>query len=201
MSNEKEQYPDNFLEPRNMLRLYAAGAFPMAESRYSDVVNWYLPDERTIIPLDNFNIPRSLRKFMEKTEYEVFFDLDYMAVLRGCQERENTWISEKLIKAYKGLQRFGHLHTVEIYMENLLVGGLYGITFRGAFFGESMFSRRTQASKIALAHLIFHLRECGFILLDVQYPTDHLAMFGTRIISMQEYTALLHEAYLLNSKF
>ena len=200
MEKKQEYNQELFLEPGNMLRLYARGAFPMADERTGEI-NWYLPEIRTIIPLNNYNFPRSLKKVMDKIDCEVRYDFDFLSVVRECANREKTWISEKLIKAYLKLYSLGHLHTVEIYQKNKLIGGLYGVTFKGAFFGESMFSRISQASKIALIKLIEHLNKKNFTLLDVQYMTQHLKMFGAVEISFEEYNRLLLIAYQNNVEF
>lgn len=182
-----------------MIRLYASGAFPMADD--DGHINWYMPEIRTIIPLDEFNIPRSLKKFLPTSGFEIKTDTDYLSVIRNCAGREETWISEELINAYKRIQKRGHLHSVETWKDGELVGGLYGISFRGAFFGESMFSKVPQASKAALVSLIEHLVFKGFVLLDVQYMTEHLKMFGAIEISWDRYEAILHSSYLRNCKF
>lgn len=193
--NSKEHFnPKELLKPDNMLRLYASGAFPMADAETGNI-NWYLPDIRTIIPLDNYNIPRSVKKAIDDEDFEIRFDTDFEGVLAGCADRESTWISEELKSAYRRLKKRGHIHTVETWKDGKLVGGLYGVTFRGAFFGESMFSQVSQASKTALASLLKHLKEKEFVLLDVQYMTEHLKMFGAVEISFEEYTKLLHRAY------
>ena len=194
MNKNKGYNQELFLEPGNMLRLYTRGAFPMADEKTGEI-NWYLPEIRTIIPLNSYNFPRSLRKFMDKNDYEIRYDFDFLSVVKACADREQTWISNELIKAYLRLYSLGHMHTVEIYQQNKLIGGLYGVTFRGAFFGESMFSKISQASKIALIKLIEHLKEKKFILLDVQYSTPHLKMFGAEEISFEEYNRLLLLAY------
>ncbi len=181
------------LKPENMIQLYAQGAFPMADDDGN--LEWYLPEIRTIIPLDNYNIPRSLRKFMEKSNFEYKIDSKILDVIINCSKRPKTWISEELIEAYKGLIKLGYLHSVEVYQNNELVGGLYGVTYRGAFFGESMFSKVSQASKCALVKLIERLNQKDFVLLDVQFQTDHLKMFGAVEISFEEYTELLLNAY------
>jgi leucyl/phenylalanyl-tRNA---protein transferase len=192
--------PEELLKPENMIRLYASGAFPMADEKTGSI-NWYLPDIRTIIPLDDFNIPRSTKKTIEEKNFEIKFDTDFEGVLEGCADRESTWISEELKSAYRRLKKRGHIHTVETWNNGKLVGGLYGVTFRGAFFGESMFSKVSQASKAALASLLKHLREKEFVLLDVQYMTEHLKMFGAIEISFEEYTKLLHRAFAKASEF
>jgi leucyl/phenylalanyl-tRNA---protein transferase len=186
--------PEELLKPENMIRLYASGAFPMADAKTGNI-NWYLPDIRTIIPLDNFNIPRSAKKVIEDKNFEIKINTDFEGVLEGCSDRESTWISEELKAAYRRLKKRGHIHTVETWKDGKLVGGLYGVTFRGAFFGESMFSKVSQASKSALVALLNHLKEKNFVLLDVQYMTEHLKMFGAVEISFEEYTTLLHKSY------
>ena len=196
-----DQYnTDDLLKPRNMLRLYASGAFPMADVDTGEI-NWYLPDVRTVIPIDNYHVPRSFRKFMTLTDFTVRFDFDFLPVVRGCANREKTWISDKLIEAYERLKDLGHIHTVETWENNKLVGGLYGITYKGAFFGESMFSVVPQASKFALVKLLEHLKEQGFIMLDVQYITEHLKMFGAQEISFAEYDRLLQISYSGKAEF
>jgi len=199
--NSKEHFdPKELLKPDNMLRLYASGAFPMADAETGNI-NWYLPGIRTIIPLNNYNIPRSTKKVIDKQNFEIRFDNDFEGVLEGCADRESTWISEELKSAYRRLKKRGHIHTVETWKNGKLVGGLYGVTFRGAFFGESMFSKVSQASKAALAALLEHLKEKDFVLLDVQYMTEHLKMFGAVEISFEEYTKLLHKAYVKICEF
>ena len=192
--------PKELLKPDNMLRLYASGAFPMADES-GETINWYMPEIRTIIPLDAFNFPRSARKAVERMNFEIKFDTDFTKVIMGCSDREDTWISQELINAYKRLRKRGHVHTVETWLEGEMVGGLYGVTFRGAFFGESMFSQVSEASKAALMALINHLSESDFILLDVQYMSEHLKMFGAVEISFDDYTKLLHKAYTRGCEF
>lgn len=191
MSN-KEQNID-LLEPKNMILLYARGAFPMAEQ--SGRINWYMPEVRTIIPLKDFNIPRSLKKFMKESNFTYTYDKATMEVVKNCADRTNTWINDRLIKAYEGMYKLGHLHSVEVYNKTKLVGGLYGVTFRGAFFGESMFQKESQASKAALVKLVERLNKRGFKVLDVQYYTDHLGMFGAKEITFDEYANILKDAY------
>jgi len=183
-----------------MLRLYARGAFPMADAETGNI-NWYMPEVRTIIPLDNYNIPRTAKKAIDDENFAIRFDTDFESVLEGCADRESTWISEELKTAYRRLKKRGYIHTVEAWMDDKLVGGLYGVTFRGAFFGESMFSQVSQASKAALAALLKRLKEKDFVLLDVQYMTEHLKMFGAVEISFEEYTKLLHKAYEIECEF
>lgn len=194
MSAKEDEIFDEFLKPDNMLRLYATGAFPMADQESGAIV-WYLPDTRCIIPINNFNIPRSTKKEIDKLDFEIKYDTEIVSVIRGCADREHTWISERLIEAYKKLIRRNHVHSVETWKDGKLVGGLYGVTFRGAFFGESMFSKVSQASKASLVNLLQHLKDNDFALLDVQYMTEHLRMFGAVEISLDEYKENLVEAY------
>lgn len=182
-----------FLKPINMLNMYAQGAFPMADE--TGEIDWYQPKTRTIIPLDNFNIPRTLRKFMDTSDFEYRYDENTMNVVRKCADREKTWITEELIEAYKGIEEIGYLHSVEVFKNNKLVGGLYGVAIGGAFFGESMFTKNTQSSKAALVKLVERLNEKGFVLLDVQFTTPHLEMFGSVEINFEEYNKLLAIAY------
>ncbi len=201
MNKNSVFYPDSFLEPENMIKLYALGAFPMAEHKESSKINWFLPDVRTIIPIDSYHIPRSLKKFIKKCNYEVRFNTCTLEVIEGCASREDTWISKKLMQSYEKLIKIGYLHSVEVLDRNELVGGLYGISYRGAFMGESMFSFVPQASKIALAHLLDHLAKQKYILLDVQYQTPHLAMFGAKQITLDEFNRILKESYKLELSF
>ena len=199
--NKRHKFdPKELLEPSSMLRLYAGGAFPMADETTGEI-SWYMPNIRTIIPLDRYNIPRSLKKGAAKLNFEIKFDSDFLPVVKGCAERDRTWISDELINAYLGLQKLGHVHTVETWQNGKLVGGLYGISYKGSFFGESMFSRVSQASKFALMNLIEHLNKNGFVLLDVQYITEHLKMFGAKEIPFEEYNRLLINANARDCKF
>ncbi len=200
MNSRNNFDPRELLKPDNMLRLYASGAFPMANKR-AGTINWYLPEIRTIIPLDAYNFPRSARKAIEKIDFEIKFDSDFTKVITGCADRKETWISNELVNAYKRLRKRGHVHTVETWLGDEMVGGLFGVTFRGAFFGESMFYKVSEASKAALIALINHLIERDFILLDTQYMTEHLKMFGAIEISFDEYTKLLHKAYTRGCEF
>jgi leucyl/phenylalanyl-tRNA--protein transferase len=176
-----------------LLRAYAEGFFPMAEPR-DGPVGWYSPDPRAIIPLDAFRVSRSLKRTVGRGTYEVTTDLDFPAVILACSEREETWISSQIRDAYTRLWKDGHAHSVEARAGGVLAGGLYGVALGGAFFGESMFSRRTDASKTALVHLVRILRAAGFTLLDAQFMTPHLARFGAVEIPRDAYLRLLSRA-------
>ncbi len=199
MSNEKFFSKKDLLKPQNMILMYSRGAFPMANE--TGEIEWYLPETRAIIPLDNFNVPRSLKKFLSSSNFEFKFDEKTIDVIKNCSRRKPTWISDELIEAYTGLLKPGHLHSVEVYQTKKLVGGLYGVTYRSAFFGESMFSIVPQASKCALVKLIERLNEKEFVLLDVQYQTDHLKMFGAKEISFDEYSDILIASYKKDAAF
>jgi leucyl/phenylalanyl-tRNA--protein transferase len=186
------------LHPEMLLKAYAIGVFPMAESRNAPRMFFVDPDTRGVITLDNVHIPRSLRKVVRRAPYTVTCDTAFAAVLDGCaeatEERPDTWINSEIRRLYLELAELGRCHSVEIWSEDKLVGGLYGVALGGAFFGESMFSRVTNASKIAMVHLVARLRAGGFSLLDCQFITDHLKQFGAREISRADYHVLLADA-------
>lgn len=181
------------LKPINMLNLYAQGAFPMADE--NGEIDWYQPRTRTIIPLNKYNIPRSLKKFMRTCGFHYGYDEKIMDVVKKCADREETWISGELIDAYKGLEEIGFLHSVEVFYKSKLIGGLFGVAIGGAFFGESMFSKISQASKAALVKLIERLNQKKFVVLDVQFTNPHLEMFGSVEIDFNEYNDMLALAY------
>ncbi len=170
----------------------------MSEDASDPEVFWVRPEARGIIPLDAFHISKSLRKTIRQGLYEVRRDTAYGAVIDGCaehgQDREQTWINGPIRQAYGELFNLGHCHTVEAWWEDELVGGLYGVTLGKAFFGESMFSRKTDASKVCLVHLVEHLKTSGFILLDTQFNTEHLAQFGAIEVPRARYEQLLGSA-------
>ncbi|HEX4111341.1 MAG TPA: leucyl/phenylalanyl-tRNA--protein transferase [Stellaceae bacterium] len=183
------------LDPDLLLRAYAAGIFPMADDAGSAEIFWVDPEERGIMPLDAFHLSRRLRRTVRGEPFEIRSDHDFVAVMKGCaaatEDRPKTWINEELIRLYAELFRRGHAHTVESWLDGELVGGLYGVTLGGVFFGESMFSRVTDASKVALAHLVARLRLGGYTLLDIQFVTPHLKRFGAVAISRARYRRLL----------
>ncbi len=183
-----------FLPPDMLLRAYAAGVFPMAEHRDDPEVFWVDPKRRGVLPLDGFHVSRSLARRMRRGGYRVTLDADFTGVLDACAERADTWISAPIRAAYLELHARGNAHSLEVWADDALAGGVYGVTLGRAFFGESMFSRRRDASKLALAHLVDHLRRCGFVLFDTQFLTDHLASLGAIEISRAAYHARLAEA-------
>jgi leucyl/phenylalanyl-tRNA--protein transferase len=181
-----------------LLKAYASGVFPMAESASDPEVFWVRPEARGIIPLDAFHVSRSLRKTLRQRPFDIRIDSDFPAVIDACAEenenRRTTWINAPIREAYGELFRIGHAHSVEAWEADRLVGGLYGVTLGRAFFGESMFSRRTDASKICLVHLVERLKTRGFKLLDTQFTTDHLKHFGAVDVPRRRYEVLLEEA-------
>lgn len=193
------------LSPELLLRAYTAGIFPMSESRDDPNVFWVDPKERGVLPLDKFHVPRSLRKLVRKAPFEVRADTAFEDVLDFCAEpgqgREETWINEPIRNAMLQLFDLGFAHSLECWQEDDLVGGLYGVSLRGAFFGESMFSRKTDASKVALVHLVARLRLGGFKLLDAQFTTDHLARFGCEVWPSRIYLKQLERALGYQARF
>lgn len=192
---------EDMLSPGNMLKLYSMGAFPMAESKDDPEVNWYKPNKRAIIPLDNYHIPRSLKKVLRTGRFDIRINDDFDRVIDGCADREETWINGTLKNAYRRLFELGYLFTYEVFGGDDLLGGLYGINIGGAFFGESMFTKKSQGSKIALAFLIERLVKRGFVLLDVQLLNPHLELFGAVEISEEEYNNLLVSALTTATTF
>lgn len=181
------------LTPTLLIRAYANGIFPMGDDVTGEI-RWYAPDPRGHLPLDEFHIPHNLRRRVRRREFTVTTDHDFEAVIRECADRTRTWITPRIIQAYTSLHEQGAVHSVECWTEGELAGGLYGVALGGAFFGESMFYRVSNASKVALVHLVRQLRAGGFTLLDTQYSTEHLARFGVVEISREEYERLLAEA-------
>lgn len=207
------------LTPEQLLEAYARGYFPMALNQNDPELYWFSPEERGVIPLDGFNIPRGLARAMKKHRYVVTVDTAFEAVIRACgtvtKEREETWINEKIVALYTALFHQGHAHSVEVWekvvspessvaskaltthdsqLTTRLVGGLYGVSLGGAFFGESMFSRAADASKIALVRLVEILREAGYALLDTQYVNEHLKQFGVEAWPKARYMTKLEKA-------
>jgi leucyl/phenylalanyl-tRNA---protein transferase len=172
----------------------------MAESR-SGPIAWYSPDPRTIIPLEHFRCPRSLRRTIRKGIYTVKVNASFRDVIIACADRPETWISAEIIDAYCELHRLGHAHSVESWREGRLAGGLYGVAIGGAFFGESMFSRETDASKVALAALVERLRERKFLLLDSQFMNEHIRQFGAVEVPQRLYIERLQDAVAIGTVF
>jgi leucyl/phenylalanyl-tRNA---protein transferase len=186
------------ITPDILLKAYAAGIFPMAEDADDPSLFWVEPQERGVIPLDGFHLSKRLAKTLRSDAFEVWVDRDFDAVISGCAEpgpdRDKTWINARIRRLYGELFDLGHCHTVEVYREGHLVGGLYGVMLGAAFFGESMFHRERDASKVALAHLVARLRRGGFRLLDTQFVTGHLLQFGAVEVPRRLYKRLLREA-------
>jgi leucyl/phenylalanyl-tRNA---protein transferase len=191
------------ITPEILLKAYAAGIFPMAEDANDPSLFWVEPRERGIIPLDRFHVGKRLARTVRSDHFEVRVDEDFDRVIAGCAmpgfDREKTWISRRIKTLYGQLFDAGYCHTVEVYKDGRLVGGLYGVRLRGAFFGESMFHTERDASKVALVHLVARLRRGGFTLLDTQFVTPHLAQFGAVEVSRRNYKQMLrasmeHEA-------
>lgn len=188
------------IDPEFLCNAYCNGYFPMADTKTGEI-SWYSPDPRTIFDLNEFHIPRSLILTLKKKNYEVRINNRFEEVMRACAEREETWISETIIQSYIQLYRIGLAHSVETWKDGKLIGGLYGVAIRGAFFGESMFSRMRDGSKIALVSLVNRMKERGFALLDTQYLTPHLKNFGAREIPRSEYLKRLEESLNINCSF
>jgi leucyl/phenylalanyl-tRNA--protein transferase len=196
---------DYAITPQILLRAYSIGLFPMAENAEEEQLFWVDPQERAIFPLDAFKVSRSLAKTIRSDRFEVRVDTDFDAVIDACAasapKRENTWINAEIRRLYRELFDMGFAHTVECWREGRLVGGLYGVSMRAAFFGESMFHRETDASKVALAHLVARLVKGGFRLLDTQFITTHLTSLGAVEISRDVYHGLLEEALTVPARF
>jgi len=187
------------LDPDTLIRAYCNGVFPMAESGR---ILWFAPEMRGLIPLDDrFHIPRRLRSTLRNMPFEIRVDSDFVGTMRGCAERESTWIDDHIVGAYTKLHHLGLAHSIECWDQDGLQGGLYGVALGGAFFGESMFSRKTHASKIALVGTVSILRQSGFKLFDTQWVTDHLKQFGAYEVPRGDYHALLHDALLAEVRF
>ncbi|MEM6577687.1 MAG: leucyl/phenylalanyl-tRNA--protein transferase [Pseudomonadota bacterium] len=182
------------LTAQHLLQAYAAGIFPMAESREDPGVFWVDPQQRGVLPLDGFHISRSLARRMRRGGYSLALNTAFSDVVDACADREDTWINGEIRELYIALHTIGHAHSFEVWQQGSLAGGVYGVTLGGAFFGESMFSARTDGSKLALAHLVAHLRRCGFVLFDTQFLTPHLASLGAIEIPRTEYRTRLAEA-------
>ena len=186
------------LTPELLLRAYSVGIFPMAQSATDDRLAWFDPDPRGILPLDRFHLSRRLARTIRTTDLRVTADRAFTAVIDGCAggdaQRPSTWINRPIRALCLSLHDAGHAHSIEVWSGETLVGGLYGVSLRAAFFGESMFSTARDASKIALAHLVARLKRSGFTLLDTQFATEHLIQFGATAIPRAEYRKRLAAA-------
>ena len=193
------------ITPELLLDAYAYGVFPMAEDAEDTDLHWIDPERRGVLPLDCFHVPHSLRRILRRRPFEVRVDTAFRSVIEGCAEmtegRPRTWINRPIINAYVGLFERGYAHSVECWNGDRLVGGLYGVSLGAAFFGESMFSRVSEASKIALVHLVARLKFGGFKLLDTQFVTDHLERFGAQEIPRTLYRRRLRTAIRESADF
>jgi len=196
----------NNITPELLLRAYSVGVFPMAESHAAKEIFFVDPDRRGVIPINSFHVPKKLKRIIRKKEFTVTYDTAFQSVLNECaltgkKNRRDTWINDKIKELYMALLEKGFCHSVEVWLENRLVGGLYGVAIGAAFFGESMFSEVSNASKVALVHLVAKLKSDGFILLDTQFNTEHLMQFGAIEIDRKEYQTLLHAALSMQGHF
>ena len=193
------------ITPEVLLKAYACGIFPMAESADDPALYWIEPEARGIIPLAGFHVPARLARTIRTDAFTVVANRDFDAVLEGCAEakpgRTHTWINARIRRLYRGLFDIGHCHTVEVYDGDALVGGLYGVSLGSTFFGESMFHRARDASKVALVHLVARLKAGRFRLLDTQFVTDHLKIFGATEVSRRQYHKLLADALVGEADF
>ena len=189
------------LTPDLLLQAYAMGVFPMAQSRASADIHWVDPQRRGVIPLDGFHVSHSLARHMRRLQPRVTVDQDFDAVVRACADRPETWINAEIFAVYGALHRLGHAHSLEVWDQDRLIGGVYGVVLGAAFFGESMFSRATGGSKMALAHLVDRLRAGGFQLFDVQFLTPHLASLGAVEVPRAAYHRRLAAAIKAEARF
>lgn len=193
------------ITPEIMLRAYAAGIFPMAEAADDPNLFWVEPELRGVIPLDRFHLSSRLARTVRSDRFEIRVDTAFEAVIAACAEarddRPDTWINSRIREVFGALFALGHVHTVECWQDDCLVGGLYGMSLGGAFFGESMFHRQTDASKVALVHLVARLRHGGYRLLDAQFQTTHLAQFGTQEVPRAAYQGLLEQAITVSANW
>ncbi|MHA7876405.1 leucyl/phenylalanyl-tRNA--protein transferase [Roseivivax sp.] len=189
------------VSPELILQAYRVGVFPMAESRDDPEIFWVDPKFRGVIPLDGFHVSRSLARTLRQDRFQVSLNRDFAGVMRGCADREETWINDEILRVYSALNAAGEAHSLEVWEEGALVGGVYGVSVGAAFCGESMFSRRRDASKVALAWLVDHLTRAGYRLFDTQFLTHHLASLGAEEISRTAYQARLKAALKEEGRF
>lgn len=189
------------IPPEILLEAYSQGIFPMADSGEGEEVDWYSARKRGVIPLDEFHMTKNVMRIVRQGRFEVKVDTGFREVVLGCADRENTWINDLILNSYDILNQSGNAHSVEVYKDEKLAGGLYGVTLGGAFFGESMFRKEKEADKVALYYCHQILKEKGFILWDTQFYTDHLGRFGCKEIEAKEYGKLLEEALKIEAEF
>jgi leucyl/phenylalanyl-tRNA--protein transferase len=187
------------IDPLQLLSAYCDGAFPMGHE--DGTLSWFRPKHRGILPVHDFHVPRRFARYLRDHPFELRWNTAFGDVMRACADREETWINDRILDSYQALHELGYAHSAEVWRGRRLVGGVYGVAIGGAFFGESMFSRETQASKVALTHLQWRLRDRGFVLHDTQWTTPHLAMFGGHEIPCGHYMKLLNEAIQLQVSF
>lgn len=190
------------IAPALLLQAYASGWFPMAaDPERGGGVEWFSPDPRGVLPLERVHLPGRLRRVIRQGRFEIRIDTAFERVMRACAAREETWISDEIVESYVALHRLGFAHSVEAWRAERLVGGLYGVALRGAFFGESMYHEETDASKVALAALVTRLGDRGYALLDVQWVTPHLKQFGAVEVPRRRYLKLLADSLQLDCRF
>lgn len=187
------------IEPRVLISAYCNGMFPMGME--NGRLSWFSPDPRGILPIIGFHVPRSTRAALLRSGFEIRINTRFNDIVKACSERQQTWITQEIIASYEQLHKMGYAHSVESWRDGVLMGGLYGVSIGGAFFGESMFSHEPSASKAALVWLMNHLKKQGYVLHDTQWTTPHLAMFGGCEISRDKYLQLLETAVNLPVKF
>ena len=189
------------IPPEILLEAYRQGIFPMADSREDEEVDWYSARKRGVIPINEFHMTKNVMRIIRQGRFEVKIDENFREVVKACANRETTWINDLIINSYDILNQAGHAHSVEIYMKEMLVGGLYGVTLGGAFFGESMFRKEKEADKVALYYCHQILKENGFELWDTQFYTEHLGRFGCKEVESKEYQKLLESALKVDAVF
>ena len=187
------------IPPDVLLRAYAEGVFPMAME--NGEIGWFSPDPRALIPIEDFHVPHGLRRLLKKNPFEIRIDQSFATVVRACAARDSTWINDEIFESYALLHNYGFAHSVECWKDGELAGGLYGVSLGGAFFGESMFHRVTDASKVALWALVERLRQKGYMLLDTQWTTPHLQTFGAFEMPRRKYLGLLRKAVVKDCRF
>ena len=182
------------LAPETLIRAYCNGIFPMAEGKDTNKIFWISPEVRGVIPLNKFHISKSLRRSIVKRDYNIKINTDFLGVIKNCADRPESWINSDILKAYSNLFNLGFCHSIEVWDNDDLIGGIYGLAIKRAFFGESMFSKRSNASKIALAYLVSRLKYGGFLLFDVQFQSEHLKTLGAIEVLKANYQDLLKNA-------